>query len=188
MLRRTSVLAASFFAVTAISSCAVGGGGEQPPQAAPSKENVDPALAVQNPKNLKGVQDACQLLTAEQRAALQVDGQTEQADSEYQEPACDINGDVLNTSIAINTNHGGMTAAHARKDNFDNFEPTEVAGYPAVLVNFSDTLCTVAVGVSDTQSVDVYYAKNSGGTPEMDDACGYAEKIAAEVLKNIPPA
>ncbi|GAA3363376.1 hypothetical protein GCM10020366_55040 [Saccharopolyspora gregorii] len=188
MLRRCGLVAASFVALTAISSCALGEGGEQPSQAAPSTENIDPALAVRNPKDLKGVTDACQLLTAGQRAALQVDGQPEQADSEYQEPSCDISGDALSTSIAINTNHGGMTAAHARESNFDNFEPTEVAGYPAVLVNFSDTLCTVAVGVSDTQSVDVFYAKNSGGTPEMDDACGYAKKIAAEVLENIPPA
>ncbi|MBB5072114.1 DUF3558 family protein [Saccharopolyspora gloriosae] len=183
------MLTASLLMLTAISSCAVGGEGEQqPPQAAPSTENIDPALAVENPKNLKGVADACQLLTPEQRTALQVDGAPEQADSLYKEPACSMEGDMLTARIEINSNQGGMTATHERKDNFDNFEPTEVAGYPAALVNFSDSLCSVIVGVSDTQSVDVYYAMNSGGAPEMNDGCGYAKKIAAEVVQNIPAA
>ncbi|MFR9728625.1 DUF3558 domain-containing protein [Saccharopolyspora sp. MS10] len=189
MLRRTSALTASLLVLTAISSCAVGGGGEQtPPQASPSTENVDPALAVKNPKNLKSVTDACQLLTPEQRTALQVEGAPTQRQSEFNEPACEFSSSAFDTSLDVNTNAGGMTAAHERRDNFDNFEATEVAGYPAVKVNFSENLCNLAVGVSDTQSLHVYYLVISGGTPEMEDACGYASKIAAEAVKNIPAA
>ncbi|GAA3363378.1 DUF3558 domain-containing protein [Saccharopolyspora gregorii] len=188
MLKRTIVLTASLLVLTGVSSCAVGGGGEQSPQAAPSEENVDPALAVKDPKDLKSVQDACQLLTSEQRTTLKIEGAPAPRDSEFKEPACEFDGSAFTTALDINTNAGGMTAAHERKDNFDNFEPTEVAGHPAVKVNFSDNLCNLAVGVSDTQSLHVYYALISGDSPEMEDTCGYASKIAAEAIKNIPPA
>ncbi|MEU6128332.1 DUF3558 domain-containing protein [Saccharopolyspora sp. NPDC047091] len=174
--------------MTAISSCALGEGGEQPSQAAPSTENIDPALAVRNPKDLKGVTDACQLLTPEQRTTLQIEGTPAQRDSEFKEPACEYDGSAFTAALDINTNSGGMTAAHERRSNFDNFEAAEVAGYPAVQVNFSKNLCNLAVGVSDTQSLHVFYSVISGGTPEMEDTCGYARKIAAEALQNIPPA
>lgn len=189
MPRHTTALTAAFLMLTSISGCALGtGGGQQSAPGASDAPAVAPALKVDAPKNLKGIADACQLLTPEQRAALQVDGEPEPEESQYKEPACNFAGDALTATISINSNFGGMTGTHERKDNFDNFAPTEVAGYPAAQVNFSDTLCTVMTGVSDEQSVDVYYAKNSGGTPEMDDPCGYAKKIAAEVIKNVPAA
>lgn len=190
MLRRASVLTASLLMLTAASACSLGqsDAGKQP--TSPPSQPADPALQVSNPKNLTGVTDSCQLLTPQQLTELgAADPEIEPyVNEQYKEPSCDISSDAFDITVDINTEHGGMTAAHARKDNFENFAPTEVGEYPAVQVNFQGTVCTVATGISDDQSVEVFYAKNSGGTPEMDDPCGYAKKISAEAIKNIPAA
>lgn len=191
VLRRTTALTASFFVLTTISACAVGqGGGGKQLEPSGSQEAVDPALKVDSPKNLKGITDACQLLTPEQLNQLGADEPEIEPSTnpQYQEPSCDISSDALKITIDINTEHGGMTAANSRASNFENFEATEVDGYPAAQVNAAGNLCTILTGVADDQSIEIYYAKNSGGTPEMEDPCGYANKIPAEALKNIPPA
>ncbi|WP_243791518.1 DUF3558 domain-containing protein [Saccharopolyspora gloriosae] len=184
------MITASLLALTAASACSVGesGGGQQP--APPASDAVDPALKVESPKNLAGVSDSCQLLTAEQLSALGASGSEPKPsiNDQYKEPTCNISNDAFDITVDINTKNGGMTAANARRDNFDNFAPTEVAGYPAAQINADSSVCTVAAGIADDQSIEVFYAKNAGGTPEMDDACGYAKKITAEVIKNIPSA
>ncbi|GAA3363372.1 DUF3558 domain-containing protein [Saccharopolyspora gregorii] len=190
MLRRARITAVSLLALTSLSACAVGSNNPEEGQSKPAPANgTDPALSVNNPKNLKGITDACQLLTPEQRTQL---GVSDDKDFEslindvYQEPSCEIFSDAYNAMIDINANNGGMAKLHAGKDKWDNFTPTEVAGYPAAQLDAQSILCRVHVGVADDQSLEVYYSKNAGGTPEMDDPCGFAEKIAVEALKNVP--
>lgn len=190
MLRRASVVTASFIALTAASACSVGESGENQQSPPPAPSAVDPALKVEEPRNLKEITDACQLLTPEQLTQLGAGDSepTPSTNSQYQEPTCTISSDALDIIIDINTRNGGMAATYARKDNFELFAPTQVGSYPAAQINFAETQCTVATGIADDQSIEVLYAKNSGGTPEMDDSCGYAKKITTELIKNIPPA
>lgn len=191
MLRRASVLAASALVLAATSSCALnaGSGQESPQPAPPPAGNVDPALKVESPKNVSGISDACQLLTPEQRAALQIDGSpAPQQKNDYGAPSCEFVGELTTVFVDINTGHGGISQTYSNKDSFDNFAPTEVTGYPAAQVDAASSLCTVMTGVADDQAIDIYFAKNSAQSPEMDDACGYAKKIAGEALKNVPAA
>lgn len=190
MLRRARMTTVSLLALTTLSACAVGGDPSAESQNGPAPRNgADPALAVDNPKNLKGIADACRLLTPDQRTQL---GVSDDRDFEsltndiYQEPSCEIFSHAYNAMIDINTNNGGMAKLHAGKGKWDNFTPTEVAGYPAVRLDAQSILCRVHVGIADDQSLEIYYSKNAGGTPEMDDPCGFAEKIAVEALKNVP--
>lgn len=189
MLRRATVLATSVLAAVATSSCSLGaGGGQQSPQPAPPPAgNVDPALKVKSPKNIDGA-DACRMLTPEQRSALQIDGPPAPKKNEYGASGCEFVGDLTTVFVDVNTGHGGLSQIYSNKESFDNFAPAEVNGYPAAQINYSDALCTISTGVADTQAVEIYFAKNSAQSPEMNDPCGYAKKISGEVLKNLPAA
>lgn len=190
MLRQASVTAAIALALAALTSCSVGSGistGPSPDSA--PQQSVDPALRVTDPRDLTGVQDACTLLNPEQRTRVGAgDAEFTTTTNEYGNSTCEIFGDAFNAAVDIDTSHGGMTNLNSKKDNFDSFTPTEVSGYPAAELNAESTACKVSVGVADDQSIEVDFSKNSGGSPEMNDPCGYASKIVVEALRNIPPA
>ncbi|RKT83722.1 Protein of unknown function [Saccharopolyspora antimicrobica] len=143
---------------------------------------------VENPKNLKAVTNACDLLTPEQISQLGGGGQPEEDTSAYGETQCYWSGDAFAVGVAVNTTSGGPAKIHEAGSSRDNFEPTTVDGYPGARVDKQDILCRIELGVADDQSVEINYTKHSGGSPEMDDSCGFAEKIASETLKNIPDA
>lgn len=158
--------------------------------AAPSSEKADdPALAVDTPKNLKAVTDACSLLTAEQLKALGGDGAPKAAESIFGESECSWQGDNFGAIVGINTTTGmGPERIQQQVENAENSEATKVAGYPAARVDEQSALCRIEVGVAEEQAFTVNYSKHAAELPEMADTCGYGEKIAAEVLKNIPDA
>ncbi|MCA1190233.1 MULTISPECIES: DUF3558 domain-containing protein [unclassified Saccharopolyspora] len=180
--------AAAALALAALTSCSVGSGGTAETSSDPApQQSVDPALRVTDPRDLTGVQDACTLLNPEQRTRLGAgDAEFTTTTNEYGNSTCEIFGDAFNAAVDIDTNHGGITNLNSKKDNFDSFTPTEVAGYPAAELNAESTACKVSVGIADDQSIEVDFSKNSGGSPEMNDPCGYAKTITNELLVNIP--
>lgn len=159
----------------------------KPGDSATSEANSAPQ--VKQPKNLEAISDACQLLTSEQLAQLGAEAAPKPDTSEYGESKCTWSNDKLAATVALNAKTGtGPKQIFEQGESTDNFAPTEVDGYPAARVDQQSDLCRIEVGVSDTTSVAINYFKYSGGTPEMQDPCGYAEKIASEALKNIPAA
>lgn len=187
-LHRAILIPLSAIAVLGAAACS-------PPRAEPEAAEPTappttspPVPQVENPKSLTGITDACQLLTPEQLAALGGGGDPEESESLYGESQCFWRNDNFATNVAINTTFGGTAKIFESPQSSDNFAPTQVDGYPAARVDEQSTLCRVEVGLSEDQSVEINYSKRGGDAPEMQDPCGYAEKIAGEVLKNVPDA
>ncbi|GAB2754650.1 hypothetical protein GCM10027174_32690 [Salinifilum aidingensis] len=61
-------------------------------------------------------------------------------------------------------------------------------GYLANHKGRQSRLCSTDVGVPDSASFRLDFARCASKAPEMQDPCGYADTIAAEVLENIPDA
>ncbi|GAB3283090.1 DUF3558 domain-containing protein [Parasphingorhabdus pacifica] len=162
--------------------------GESAASTQPS-EPTDPALRISNPKDLGTVTDACDLLTPEQLTALSAGTEAEPDTTVYGESKCSWRNDDFRMTVALNATTGtGPEKIHEDGKASDNFQPTEVDGYPAARVDEQSTLCRVEVGIADDQAVAINYSKRGGDAPELQDPCGYAEKIASEALKNIPDA
>lgn len=185
MLRRV-LTATSTLAVLGISACSGATPEPAPTPSAPPTTNVPSAPQVQNPKNLKSIADACQLLTPEQVATLG-GGAPAPDTSVYGESQCTWSNEAFATTVAINT-AGGPAKIFDSPESNDNFQPTQVGGYPAARIDAQSVVCRVEVGVAEDQSVEINYSKFGGTSPEMQDPCGYAEKIAGEAVKNIPAA
>lgn len=192
MRSRASFIAAAALAVAGLSACSSGSGtpggsGTPEPTKAPSSDTANPVPQVDLPKNIKAVTDACQLLKPEQVTRL--GGGTPEPDTTITgEPQCAWSNSDFRMNVAINANNGGPANIYEDKASNDSFEPTEVSGYPGALIDRTSSLCRVEVGIAEVQSVDISYAKFGGGSPEMQDTCGYAKRIAVETLKNIPDA
>ncbi|MGW1677668.1 DUF3558 domain-containing protein [Saccharopolyspora sp. NPDC002376] len=189
MRRSASITAVSVFAVLGISACSPGGSTPAPSSTAETPSATAPsAPKVDKPKNLKSVTNACDLLTSDQLSQLGGDGKPEEDTSAYGETQCYWSGDAFAVGVSVNTTSGGPAKIQEAGSSRDNFEPTTVDGYPGARVDKQDILCRIELGVADDQSVEINYTKHSGGSPEMDDPCGFAEKITSQVLKNIPDA
>jgi hypothetical protein len=84
---------------------------------------------------------------------------------------------------------GGLRYFYTIKDEFDYFQPTTVAGFPAVVSSPGDTAtaggeCTINVGVND----HAYFFSDfqSGATPPADlDLCAKARQAAKYVIHNL---
>ncbi|MCI2424246.1 DUF3558 domain-containing protein [Saccharopolyspora sp. K220] len=181
----------SLLALVGAAACSPGGS-TTPPSSSSDEPAASASAApkVENPKNLKTITNACQLLTTDQLAQLGATGSQapEQSTSQYGESQCHFQSEPFSAYVAINTKFGGLERLTQDASSSDNFKPTQVDGYQGARIDEQSDLCKVELAIADDQSVEINYFKNSGGTPEMDDPCGYAEKISSEVLKNIPDA
>ncbi|MDA3648240.1 DUF3558 domain-containing protein [Saccharopolyspora indica] len=180
----------SLLAVLGVSACSPGSANVPAPTTS-DEATTSAAPKVKNPKNIKAVSDPCQLLTQEQFAQLGGSTGAKPPESEISglgEPACSWRNDAFSTAISVNTTHGGPEEIAKLAEKSDNFKATEVEGYPGARVDEQSSLCRIDLAIADDQSFAINYAKNAGGTPEMDDPCTFAEKLASEALKNIPDA
>ncbi|MHA6800467.1 DUF3558 domain-containing protein [Bounagaea algeriensis] len=193
-LRRTTLATTTVLAALGLASCATptdsGSQPEQPPtnQQATSGQQ-DAALSIDQPKNLRAVKDPCSLLTPEQLQQLGETAQPEPTESGWGGPACDWSGEQFAVTVTPDTQLGtGPQQMYASAQSSGDFHPTKLHGYPALHKNRQSLLCRTEVAVSKDASFSVDYTRYAGDAPEMQDSCGYADKIAAEVLKNIPNA
>lgn len=189
LLKHATFTAAIALAILGVSACAPSGSSSTPSSTTSgAAATTSAAPGVENPKNLKSITDACQLLTPEQISQLGGGGQPEEDTSAYGESQCYWSGDAFAVGVAINTASGGPAKIYKASASRNNFAPTTVDGYPGARVDKQDILCRIELGVADDQSIEVNYTKHSGGSPEMNDPCRFAEKITSEVLRNVPDA
>jgi hypothetical protein len=152
----------------------------------PPSDRLSPP--VDNPKDLRGV-DPCELLTPEQRAELGLRPGEKEDISPWGEETCGFGGSIVSIGFSPDTTLGeGLDQAYRAKDSFENFAETTVDGYPAVRVNFATQICSLIVGVSDTQTLGMDFARVSSSAPGRGDPCGFAESVLGEVIKNLPDA
>lgn len=145
------------------------------------------APKVEKPKNLKAIADACTLLAPPQVAALGA-GATKPDKTPQGEPKCSWTNGNFMAMASINTQLGGPSKIYQGETPGDDFKPVEIDGFPAARLDGMSTLCKVEVGVAEDQSLELNYQLIGGETPEMKDPCSYAERLSAEMLKNIPDA
>ncbi|MDS0132538.1 DUF3558 domain-containing protein [Amycolatopsis sp. CM201R] len=93
--------------------------------------------------------------------------------------------------IFMNADQLGLTSVYEAKDKqYKFFQPMEsLDGFPIVAYGVSDERasrgrCAVALGVSDTQAVDIHVAQSENNIGKK-DPCAAAHDIAAQVLGNL---
>lgn len=143
---------------------------------------------VEKPKDLRGI-DPCDLLTPDQKAEFGLTKPATRDTSPWGEETCSLAGSIVAVGFSPDTTVGeGLDQAYRSKDLFDNFEPSEVDGYPAVRVDFATQSCGLIVGVSDEQTLGFDMTRVSADAPGKGDPCGFAEAVMSDVLENVPDA
>jgi hypothetical protein len=91
----------------------------------------------------------------------------------------------------MSADHLGLTSVYeAQGKEYQFFKPLEaVDGFPVVAYGVSDERttrgrCALALGVSDTQAVDIHVAQSESNVGKK-DPCVAAHEIAAKVLVNL---
>lgn len=189
-LRRTTLGVTAVLTALALAGCALPTDADSEDQqsssdvgSSPSQQQPGPQI--EQPKNLQAVGHACELLTSEQLQQLGLGGEPQPDESLWGEASCDWANDAAGVSVT-QMNQTSPATMYQNAKTFDEYHPGQVRGYPANHTDRLSNLCTVDVGVSDTATFRVDFTQHEHSTPEMQDACGYADTIAAEVLTNIP--
>ncbi|WP_410597990.1 DUF3558 domain-containing protein [Amycolatopsis sp. lyj-23] len=141
-------------------------------------------------------QEPCGALTDSQVAALLGSGVSGKPDVQAPAgPTCSWDSaDVSQAGIGIifvTADHLGLTSVYQAKDTkYRFFQPMEsLDGFPIVAYGVTDERatrgrCAVAIGVSDTQAVDMHVAQSERNIGKK-DPCVVAHDIAAQVLGNL---
>lgn len=146
------------------------------------------APPVENPKNLQGI-DPCELMTPEQLSELGVPEAGTKDESPWGEELCGWDSPVVSMSLSPNTTLGdGLDRAYRNKENFDEFEVSDVDGYPSVRVDFATQSCGLIAGISDEQTLSMEFTRVSPDAPGKGDPCEFAESVMGEIIANLPDA
>lgn len=141
--------------------------------------------------DLGKVSGPCDLLKSDQLAARGITKPgTEKAD--HTGPTCrlepDDRGSGTRLGVTIMSKADGLTDAYANRDQFPVFEPTEVAGYPAVSTDLTDGKhgeCTTAVLVAEGKAFMVQVAVNDLESAAYTTPCSVSSEVAAIVVGNL---
>ncbi|MDQ3786338.1 MAG: DUF3558 domain-containing protein [Actinomycetota bacterium] len=145
------------------------------------------APPIEDPKGLAGI-DPCDLLTESQLAALTIVKPGTKEVSAWGEAKCNWENSTVSVGLAPDTQRDGLEGTYRRRHRFDNFEESEVDGYPAVRTDFATQVCSIVVGVADNQALTVHYTRMASDSPGKGDPCSFAESITSTVLTNLPDA
>ncbi|SHF28343.1 DUF3558 domain-containing protein [Streptoalloteichus hindustanus] len=96
-------------------------------------------------------------------------------------------------TITINTRSGGLEGIYQRQDKFGHFQPTTVAGYPAVqAIDHRDAPkqgdCVTQVGVAEERLVTASVRISDRKHPDYSSACEVSDRAAALVVENLKGA
>jgi len=151
---------------------------------------VPEEIRVRDPKDARGI-SYCELLTGPQLVALGLEPETAQAGpSGLSFGGCDWRpaGDPDNLAgfgIRVDSAEPALRGVYIERSEEYLFEPTEVAGHPAVAIRDNPGAgCVLEVAVADDQLLSA--DANTISRPIPDD-CDRARRIAEAVLANLPP-
>lgn len=159
------------------------------PMPAPPPIAVDPRHKVSNPKNYLAVTNPCDVLTPWQLRELGLgDNNYPAPDSWASYPRCDW-GYGVHTNLYIGLDviwwdrntarHRSRTAAELIGDGR---QVHRIDGYPADIRPGAAGLCRLSVAVADNQVLEIKFSRHDNADP-----CGYIERVASVVIKNLPP-
>ncbi|SHF14727.1 DUF3558 family protein [Streptoalloteichus hindustanus] len=93
-------------------------------------------------------------------------------------------------AITINTKSGGLEGIYQRQNKYGHFQPTTVAGYPAVqAVDYRDAPrqgdCRNLVGVAEERIITAHTTIGDRKNPDYTTACKVSDQVAALVIENL---
>ncbi|GAA3226603.1 hypothetical protein GCM10017691_16260 [Pseudonocardia petroleophila] len=147
------------------------------------------APSVPEPKDARGI-PPCDLLTDDQLRQLDLlpDSATGAGDAVVQTCAWTSATDATNpVGLEINTDStlAALDIIYNTRDVVERFEPTEVAGHPAVRADyFADNSCTLAIGIADHQGIGI---QANGANRPLPDPCDIPRRMGEFILSNLPP-
>ena len=187
--RGTLIVAACGLAVALLGACSQQTGGDPSPttSSSPSSGSATSSTPkVDQPKNLKAV-DACQLLNSSQLHELGATATPTAGQSVWGEKSCEWGNDDINIGLSPDTTHGkGLSTVYANMSGTENFLPMKIAGYPAARTAKQTISCGIYVATSDTQDFLVDLTVLGAKRADHEDPCSLAQKVAADVLSNLP--
>lgn len=151
---------------------------------------VPEQIRVRHPKDARGI-PYCELLTREQLVGLGL-----RPDTMRPEPVrpnvggCDWEpvddpDNLAGITVRVDARNPALRGVYIMRSGEHLFEPTEVAGHPAVAIRDNPRSgCVLEVGIADDQLLSA--GANVTGRPIPDD-CERARRIAEAVLANLPP-
>ena len=161
------------------------------PASAPAGENhrIPTELRVPDPKTAAGI-PPCELLTRRQLVDLGLDPDTADAETRGSADSCAWHyadrSSVAFVTMTVEPGSMNLAGLYATRETFAVFEPTTVAGHPAVRADDTGAgVCTLYVAVSDDQLVSA--DGNPLGRLDLPDPCAPSRRIAEFVLSNLPP-
>ena len=164
-----------------------GGGTAQPPQ--PQAGPPAPAAPARTvPAKSLDVADKCSLVTAQEAQQLGADQPPIPADANGQ-PGCRYRAGMAGSgggwavNVAPDTT---KTMAQFQQDYRSQAKPTNIDGYPAVVVQPIPRNCYIAIDVSDHGLLLTGGQARPGG--QMADPCQQATQFARAALKKLPNA
>lgn len=134
----------------------------------------------------------CSALSAADRDRLGFDeGRQESTSGVHDAVACvwheaEDSGNRVDLAV-VTENATGLDAIYEQADRNDYFEPTEIAGYPAVhtatIDDRSDGGCGLWVGVDER--VTLFVITNFDNGPRVADPCPVADEVAAAAIATL---
>jgi hypothetical protein len=159
----------------------------------PPGDEIPENIRVRHPKDARGI-PVCDMLTDAQLVELGLQPGTARSkpfDRFVNFCGWRIAGsryDMTGIGVRVDSEHPallGIYRIHQAGPPFHRFEPTEIAGYPAVEAQTGPTSeCEVNVGIADDQLLGVGDTTYVDGVPVP---CDHARRIAEAVLANLPP-
>lgn len=195
-MTRGVVLAATLL-ILGLSGCASGpvaGSGipVDPPPSAPISsvplQGTPPTSgeSVREPKDIRGVQP-CAVVTDAQLVELGLIPGSAQPVDETRCGWSSVTDDTNPVGLDLNsdTNLAVLDVLENLRDNFGRYEPTEVAGHPAIRADdVADNSCTIVIAVADHQGVSI--GANGANRP-LPDPCEVPRRMGEFILSNLPP-
>lgn len=182
--------AALLIAITTVAGC-TGGPGVVTGTGTPVTAVPKIAPPVQAPRNARGVA-ACNLLTMEQKRAMDADLRTEKPATQGVTTRCGWRTAAGDGSLLVSTAPdfpvGGLEGLYLVRSTFPVFQPGELDGFPVVRAERSDTGdkdCTIYIGIADDQIIWATAGFPFGDRPKP--ACPVARQMGSYMIANLPP-
>lgn len=190
---RIAALAGGTFVLAACAAPIAGSAGPVPISSMASstaEAKPSPRLApqVKVPLDARGF-TACSLLTPAQLAKLNLDASTARPMSNSSVESCAWSymndpGNVGGVQLSTHPTLPALDGIYLLRGTTAVFEPTEIAGHPAVRADSGGAFCMIYVGIADYQGVAV--GADAAGRPRA-DACAPSRRMAEMILSNLPP-
>ncbi len=183
--------AALLVVLSAAAGCAMGQGPVVTGTATPVTSPPQLAPPVPAPRNARGVA-ACNLLTTEQKLAVDAELPTEKPAVQGVTTRCGWRAAAGDGSLLVSTAPdfpvGGLEGLYLVRSTFPVFQPGELDGFPIVRAERSDTGdkdCTIYIGIADDQIIWATASFPFGDRPKP--ACAIARQMGSYMIANLPP-